>query len=83
MFEGYNLSDIFATIIILAFVLLVCSFQVTFHDKSESAKYGSDSSLNASQNITFNNGTKETANRNIITVLPYWEYSWWNFLQID
>jgi hypothetical protein len=82
MFEGYSLSDIFATIIIIAFVLLVCTFQVTFNELEDSTG-SSTSSSNNSQVITFDNGTKESANKNIITVLPYWEYSWWNFLKID
>jgi len=79
MFEEYSLSDILATLIVIAFVLLVCTFQVTFHSNSDS-NISDDSSTKL---ITFDNGTKESANKTIITVLPYWEYSWWNFLKID
>jgi hypothetical protein len=81
MFENYSSSDILATVIIIAFVLLVCTFQVTFKDNEYSTTESDNN--NGSNYITFENGTKESANRTIITVLPYWEYSWWNFLNID
>ena len=81
MFENYSSSDILATVIIIAFVLLVCTFQVTFKDNS--VESDNTSNNKGSKSITFDNGRKESANRTIITVLPYWEYSWWNFMKID